>query len=182
MKTKISIIAVLFVTILLLNSCQRNKYKDIVATRIQYDVPINQADPQLGWWVNSLEGSKREPFIKRIMEAAVHGEVKVYDYFNNPLSADQVKSIGADTTYMTLTRTNPPYDDYDTMVIKKIEYADISKMRFLEEWKWDPKSLEMNKRVIGFGPVYVRTYGDDSYNQLLFWIYLDSNYPDVLNN
>ena len=182
MKTKISIIALFFVTILLLNSCQRNRYKEIVATRIQYDVPINQADPQLNWWVNNLEGSRREPFIKRIMEAANSGEVKVYDYFNNLMTTDQVKSVGADTIYRTLTRSYPPYAEYDTMVIKKIEHQDISKIRFLEEWRWNPKSLEMNKKVIGFAPVYVRTYGDDSYNQLLFWIYLDSNYPDVLNN
>lgn len=180
MKRKIIFFIAILLTALMFQSCQRERYKDILADRIQYDVPVNQADPDLNWWVNNLEGSHREPFIKRIMDAAKNGDIQVYDYFNKPLTIDEVNAIGVDTIYTSLTRTQPPYDEYDTMVIKRIEYRDISKIRFLEEWKWNPKSLEMNKRIIGFGPVFVRQLGEDSYNQLLFWIYLDKEYPDKL--
>ena len=63
---------------------------EILAEKIQYDVPVVNNDPQLDWWINNIEGSKREPFLKRIMEAAEKGEVRVYDYFNHPLTPQQL--------------------------------------------------------------------------------------------
>jgi len=144
---------------------------ELLTSKIQYDVPVVNNDPQLDWWINNIEGSRREPFLKRIMEAAEKGEVKVYDYFENPLSPSQVKSMGIDTIYKTLVRPHPPYDEYDTMIIRAISYHDIVKIRYLEEWSWDPAELEIEKNVLAFGPVISKEISGESYNQLLFWIH-----------
>jgi hypothetical protein len=151
--------------------------KQILAEKIQYDVPVINGDPQLDWWVNNIEGSKREPFLKRIMEAAEKGEVRLFDYFNHPLTPQQLPAQCIDTIYRTLVRTYPPYEEYDTMTIDAVTYRDITKIRFLEEWTWEPGSVNIEKKVIAIGPVVQREIAGESFNQLLFWIYLDDRYP-----
>jgi hypothetical protein len=168
----------LAIVMMSVSSCKINSSADEVLTsKIQYDVPINNNDPQLDWWINNIEGSKREPFLQRIIVAAENGEFRIFDYFNKPMTPAQIKSVGTDTVYTTLLRTYPPYEEYDTMIVSSISYRDIAKIRFLEEWKWDPESLEMDKKVLAIGPVIQKQFGTESYSQLLFWISLDEAFP-----
>jgi hypothetical protein len=169
-------ISIVFLLTIIAYSCTSNK-KEILAEKIQYDVPVINADPQLDWWINNIEGSKREPFLKRIMEAAEKGEVRIFDYFNHPLTPQQLPAQCIDTIYRTLVRTYPPYEEYDTMTIDAVSYRDITKIRFLEEWTWEPGSVNIEKKVIAIGPVVQREIAGESFNQLLFWIYLDERYP-----
>lgn len=167
-----------FLISLMLTACAtQDKQQEMLASKIQYDVPIVSNDPQLDWWINNIEGSRREPFLQRIMEAAEKGEVRVYDYFNKPLSPQQVRAMGSDTVYMTLMREYPPYEEYDTMVVHTVSWREITKIRFLEEWTWIPGSLEIKKRLIGLGPVIQREMAGEQYNQLLFWIYPGPDFP-----
>ena len=166
-----------FSLIILIGCAGDEKEQQVLAERIQYDVPVVGDNMQLDWWINNIEGSKREPFLQRIVEAAEKGEVKVYDYFNSPLTPAQVMAAGSDTIYQTLLRAFPPYEEYDTMIIRAISYRDISKIRFLEEWKWDPASLEMEKKVLAIGPVVQKEIAGEKFNQLLFWIYFDEGMP-----
>lgn len=168
-------VASLFLVALLADSC--NSKKEILAEKIQYDVPIISNNPQLDWWINNIEGSKREPFQKRIMEAAEKGDIRIYDYFNKPMTPGQIQAITTDTIYRTLTRTYPPYEEYDTMTIESISWRDITKIRFLEEWEWNPQTLEITKKVLGIGPLVNREHGGENYNQLLFWVYFDKRLP-----
>lgn len=177
-----SIREILFYAILLVltafSSCMRHSTnKEVLTSKIQYDVPVNNNDPQLDWWINNIEGSKREPFLQRIIQAAEKGDVKIFDYYNNALNSNQLSAILTDTVYLSLVRPYPPYEEYDTMVINSRTFRDISKIRFLEEWKWDPESLEIEKEVIAIGPVVQQKIGSESFNQLLFWIYLDKHLP-----
>ena len=169
-------ISILFLIALIACAGISNK-QQILTEKIQYDVPVISGDPQLDWWINNIEGSRREPFLKRIMEAAEKGEVRVYDYFNNSLTSAQILAIGSDTIYQTLLRNYPPYEEFDTMIVISISYRDIVKIRFMEEWSWNPGSLEMEKKVIALGPVIQKEIAGESFNQLLFWIYLDKRYP-----
>lgn len=151
--------------------------KEVLTEKIQYDVPVNNNDPQLDWWINNIEGSRREPFLKRIMEMAEKGDVRVYDYFNSSLTSAQLQAQITDTIYRTLVRTYPPYEEYDTMVVSAISYQDISKIRFLEEWSYKPGTLEIDKKVLAIGPVVQFKVAGESFNRLLFWIYFDERYP-----
>jgi hypothetical protein len=156
---------------LLIGCSEKASENEALASKIQYDVPIVNNDPQLDWWINNLEGSRREPFLKRIMDAAERGEVKVYDYFENPMTPVQIRALSTDTVYKTLVRPYPPYDEYDTMIVKTISYRDIVKIRYLEEWIWDPSEFTMKKNVLAFGPVISKEISGQTYNQLLFWIH-----------
>lgn len=170
--------AFVFSSLIVLISCTgRSVTHDILASKIQYDVPVSNDNPQLDWWINNIEGSKREPFLKRIMEAAEKGEVRVFDYFNNPLTSQQIMAIGSDTVYQTLLRNSPPYEEYDTMIVNSVTYRDVVKIRFMEEWKWNPKSLAVDKKVLAIGPVIRKEIAGESFTQLLFWISLDKGFP-----
>jgi hypothetical protein len=63
------------------------------------------------------------------------------------------------------------------MTIEAVTYRDITKIRFLEEWTWEPGKVNIEKKVIAIGPVVQRDVLGESFNQLLFWIYLDDRYP-----
>lgn len=151
------------------------KDKTVLCEKIQYDVQINNPDPGHYWWVNNIEGSKREPFVKNILNAAFSGEVKTYDYFNKLLTLKQLEEISSDTIYRTMKRTYPPYEIYDTIIINKLDFSDISKIRFLEEWKYDKDKIVIDKRVIGIAPIIDKKDNDGNLIavQPLFWIYFD---------
>jgi hypothetical protein len=178
MNTKLLTLVILLSALAFLASCHRKEKMEVLATKIQYDVPVSSDNPQLDWWVNNLEGSRRDPFVKRLIEAAEKGEVKAYDYFNEPLTTAEVIALRQDTIFQKLVREYPPYQEYDTMVIRKTDYRDVIKIRFLEEWKWDPEKLTMEKKVLGIAPVAVKEFGGVVYNRPLFWIYLDEKYPE----
>jgi len=156
-----------------------SKDKTVLCDRIQYDVIINNPNPGHYWWVNNIEGSKREPFIQNLINAAFSGEVIAYDYFNNQLTIDQLKMIGADTVYRTLIRPFAPYDEYDTVIITKLDYEDIKRIRFLEEWQYDENEIVVDKKVIGIAPLIekIDSEGNMLAVQLLFWLYFDEKYP-----
>jgi hypothetical protein len=175
-KNILWLVAILSLAALAACNLQSRKQQTLTE-KIQYDVPVNNNDPQLDWWVNNIEGSKREPFLKRILEAADKGEVRVFDYFNRPLTPLQVKAQCIDTIYRTLLREYPPYEEYDTLTIDAVSYQDITKIRFLEEWTWEPGKVNIEKKVLAIGPVVQREVAGENFNQLLFWIYLDKRYP-----
>lgn len=158
-------------------SCNGTSKKEILTEKIQYDVPVVNNDPRLDWWVNNLEGSKREPFLKRIMEAAEKGDVRLYDYFRQPLTPAAAISSLTDTLYKTLMRDRPPYEEYDTIIVMSVTSSDISRIRFLEEWRWDPATLEMEKKILAIGPVIQKETAGSTYNRLLFWIGTDKDFP-----
>ena len=178
MKFKILLFLLVGSAYFVVISCQqKEKEKLLITERIQYDVPVKNQNPDDDWWVENIVGPQREKFIKTIMDKAYSGEMPAYDYFNDPLTPEQVKRIGIDTLYQTLMRTTPPYDEYDTMIITKIDYDDITKIRFLEEWTIDEETLEINKKIFGIAPVVVINLSGKDYNMLLFWLYPDEKYP-----
>jgi hypothetical protein len=178
MKPKVLISLVLTAIVLLIGCEQKEVEKNYLTERIQYDVKIKGDDPEADWWVENIVGPDREKFVKQIIEKARRGELTAYDYFNNPLTPEQVQNIGVDTLVQTLRRTKEPYDEYDTMIVTTLDYGQVSKIRFLEEWTWDEGTLEISKKVLGISPVVMVKVGEQEYNMPLFWVYIDDKYPE----
>ncbi|MCP4551796.1 MAG: hypothetical protein GY834_07100 [Bacteroidetes bacterium] len=172
MRKIIALIIFLF-SVFMLHSCTRLKSKTVLTQKIQYDVSIKSPNPDYDWWVQNIERPQREKFILNLIESAYNGKIKVFDYFNKPLSTNEVKSIGVDTTYRTLTRDFPPYAEFDTIIVSRFEISDITKIRFLEEWFLDEKTFVIDKKVIGIAPLVDKFDANGNFLglQLLFWIY-----------
>lgn len=166
-------------------SCRNgaNSEKNIVTKRIQYDVPIRNPDPDMDWWVQNIDGSSREKLVKEIITQVTSGEVKAYDFLNGKLfTAEEIKSMMKRIDTISVERSTPPYDLVDTVLVTEIRLSDITKLRFLEEWTMDDKTLVFAKKVVGICPLAERL--DDSGElrgyKPLFWVFFDDKYPGEL--
>jgi hypothetical protein len=160
----------------LLGSCDEGK-REVIAEKIQYDVNIKSPDADYDWWIQNLVGPQREKLVDYLIDGATSGKFQAYDYYNNPLKPQEILSILNDTVVMSIIETEPPYDYYDTIVIKTIEKQDILRIRFLEEWKINPENLQFEKKVLGIGPI-ARRLDENGIErwQPLFWIYTDKDF------
>jgi hypothetical protein len=162
--------------VLWMTSCQHQS-NETIATKIQYDVNIVSPDPDYDWWIQNLPGPQRERLVDLIIDGASSGKFPAYDYFNSPITAQQVRMILSDTSYFTLVDEEPPYEERDTVVVYNIRKEDILRIRFLEEWVMDPETLQMNKKILGIAPIARRMdiMGVERW-QPLFWVYTDEEF------
>lgn len=149
--------------------------RTVITKKIQYDVPIVNPDASHDWWIRNIEGSDREEMLNNIFGRVLSGDVQAYDYFNQPLSVGEVQSILIDSMFQVLMRPYHPYTEYDTLIITKIEPTDISLLRFIEEWKVDEKTLQIDKKVYAISPVLEVTINGQTVTRPLFWIYTDES-------
>ena len=160
-------------------SCSNDK-GELLTERIQYDVSIKSPEVDLAWFVQNLEGLKREKLIHAVMDAARSGKFKVYDVMSNkPLTTDEILAVGTRTNMLTLQRPYEPYENYDTIIKHELQLSDVSRMRFLEEWYMNEKNGFVTKKVIAICPLvasYTET-GELRGYQPLFWISYVKDFP-----
>jgi hypothetical protein len=170
---------------LILASCgtqESRSTKDMIfiTERIQYPVFIKNPYPEeADWWRENIEGQAREKFVNRIFDAAYSGKYRVFDYFNNPVSAEEIKAMGSKTDTVRANRPYPPYDEFDTVVTASLDKKLIHRIMFMEEWYIHPEKFEISKKVVGICPT-LTVYADSNElkgYQPLFWIYFDEKYP-----
>ncbi len=166
-------VLLIFISFLLFTACGHPGKKVLITKKIQYDVTIKSPDASYDPWIQNIGQTAREKLLTTLMKAAIEGRLQAYDYFNRPLDQDQLNDILSDTAFRTLTRSAPPYEEYDTVIVSKIEISDINKIRFLEEWHMDDQNLVFEKIVIGIAPVADKYDDEGNFIGLmpLFWIY-----------
>ncbi|NVO20424.1 MAG: gliding motility protein GldN [Bacteroidetes bacterium] len=118
-------------------------------------------------------------FMTVLVDALKEGSITAYDAssttdeFIIPLSYKEVmaKVEKADSTQMQ--RDYPPYDFYDTVIIKKFHATDVKKFRIKEDWFFDKQRSMMEVRIIGICPIIdqLDSKGDFKGYKPLFWIY-----------
>jgi len=157
--------------------------KNVVTKRIQYDVSIRNTDPEMDWWVQNIEGGSREKLVRDIITKVTSGEVKAYDFLTcKPFSANEIKSMMKRVDTISVERSAPPYDLVDTVLVTEIRLSDITKLRFLEEWSMNDKTLALTKKVAGICPLAERLTdsGELRGYKPLFWVFFDDKYPAEL--
>lgn len=176
--------ATFFAGLITLSACQPGKDDSrSITQRIQYDVNIKSPDPNFDWWVQNIEGMNREAFVSDLLKAAYKGEVTTYDPFLlSKLEPDQISRIGRRIDTLRMQKPVPPYNFYDTIINVELSIHDITRIRFLEEWKLNKRNMQINKEVLGMAPL-LENY-DESGNlrgfQPMFWIFFDKKYPEAL--
>ena len=117
-----------------------------------------------------------------LMDALKDGEITAYDAatddFDIPMSYSEVMSKLSGSQKVTLQRPYPPYEDYDTIIVKDFNSQDVTTFRIKEDWFFDKKRSVMECRIIGICPVVLDV--DATTNEFrgtlpLFWIY----YPEA---
>jgi len=71
---------------------------------------------------------------------------------------------------------------YDTVVHSRLDFHDIVKVRFLEEWTIDETSMIVTKNIAGISPIIKSFDSEGNFRgyKPLFWIYLDEDYPQKM--
>ncbi|MDP2721915.1 MAG: hypothetical protein Q8O72_04080 [Bacteroidales bacterium] len=164
------------------SSCRQGSM-ETVTKKIQYDVNIKTPDPNYDWWIQNLVGPDREKLVDMIMYGALEGGVQAYDYFNNPITPNDIKMILADTILVKFRHEEPPYELYDSLIVHTINRNDIQRIRFMEEWKINRETLQMQKTIYGISPVARRldSQGVERW-QPLFWLYTDKEFIKKLKD
>jgi hypothetical protein len=172
MKSKIH----LFIAIALLFGfgCEPD-INDRIAEKIIYDVQIKNTDVNADWWKNNLPGPARDNLVKWLMDGAKSGDIIVCDENGKAISPEEAANIGTEIATMTFQHPEPPYESFDTIVRSELDYHDITRIRFLEEWYFDDRHYLINKKVMAIAPV-VENYGPDGKfrgYEALFWVFRD---------
>ena len=173
MRTLIVLIFVMLISL----SCTR-KHNDVPVTeKIQYDVSIKNGNPDIDWWIDNIEGSYRDKLVSMLLTNALNGEIDVYDYFtNNKLTDNELAYIRGRSDTILLQSPDPPYNDTTMIVEQKLEYNDITRVRFLEEWTYDGNDVRtMEKNIIAIAPLLENYDENGNFRgyQPLFWIYTE---------
>lgn len=121
----------------------------------------------------------RKNLITIIMDAILKDKTvaaydPMYDDFKMKMTLAEVNGIGADTINTTLYRDYPPYDPFDTTLIKQLDVTTIKKFKVKEEWVFDKQKSVMEVRIIGICPVRERVdpqTGEFRGYSDMFWIY-----------
>ena len=168
------------VPVLLMFASCHSKNEEIITQRIQYDVNIKSPNPDYDWWIQNLTGPQRERLVKTILQGAVSGKFKAYDYFYQPLDRQAVAHILSDTVVVKVRESYPPYAIKDTLIISHIRVKDIQRLRFMEEWYINPETMQFTKEIKGIAPVARRLDAEGNVRwQPLFWIFPD---PKTVKN
>ena len=127
----------------------------------------------------------RRSLIDVIMDAAEEGSLTLYnqsdDEFTIPLTSEDMKKLGgAGSDTVTLTRPDPPYDTYDTVITRVFSRDKVIAYRVKEDWFFDKQRSVIEARIIGIAPMI---YAVDQYGNIregnikvpLFWVY----YPEA---
>jgi len=99
---------------------------EAIANPITYEVLINNPNIEDVWRTECLENTNMKVMSEDIINAVMSGKLKAYDYFDKHLlSKDEVKEI----------------------LKKNGEKNKIGNIQFVEEWYWNKKQLQLQKKV-----------------------------------
>lgn len=124
-------------------------------------------------------------FMTIMMDAIKEGSLTAYDAssptdeFISPLSFKELMASVEKADSVQQQRNYPPYDFYDTVIVKKLNTTDIKKLRVKEDWFFDKQRSMLEVRIIGICPVIDVFEDDGTYRgqKPLFWIYFPEARP-----
>jgi gliding motility associated protien GldN len=151
---------------------------------IDFREKINQP-----FYYPKTEINGRKSFIQVLLKAIEEGTITAFraedDEFLIPYTYQEFIGSMADTQHLTLIRTEPPYDPYDTTILKKFDPTSVMKIRIKEDWFFDKQRSVMDVRILGICPI-LDEFEDDGVTfkgyRPLFWIYFPEARSVFANN
>lgn len=151
----------------------KNSSGKLITKRIQYDVPINSGELDVGYGFMNIRKPERVAFIQDLFDKALSGQLKTCDIKYKPLVPEQLKALLTDSFHMVLMKPVPPYDEFDTCILRLQDAEEIDMLRFQEEWTYNEDDLILQKRILGICPFIKVNDLNRLVNRPLFWVYYD---------
>ena len=127
----------------------------------------------------------RKSLIDLLLDAVKEGSLTAYstidDEFTLPVTMKEVEAKGgARSDTVQMTRPDPPYESYDTVIAKEFSSEKVIALRIKEDWFFDKQRSVLDVRIIGIAPLI---YDVDEAGNIrpgnvkkpLFWVY----YPEA---
>jgi hypothetical protein len=96
-----------------------------------------------------------QKYTNRLLDKVFHDSINAFTFGTGDISDELLKGTELfnglniiDT--IRLSRSEPPRDMYDTIIITK---PHVDAIRYLEEWSFDPITMAIVKKVVGVCPV-----------------------------
>ncbi len=167
----------LFIFIAFACKTDDTKFNKLITEKIQYDVCINFTDFDTDWWIQNIEGPKREKFINQIFSAVKDEKIKIFDLNENEVNLEKVLANLFTFDTIQLDKNGKKDKKIDTVFItNSFNLNNINQIRFNEKWSFNEKTLKISKTVNAFCPVLVsdRGNGESKVNLALFWVFPDT--------
>lgn len=124
----------------------------------------------------------RQSLMQVLIAAVNEGSIQAFqdDEFSLTFTPEEIRNQYAREETRTLTRPDPPYEEYDTTYVIPLNPQDVTKYRIKENWFFDAKRSVLDVRIIGLCPVRERidpNTGESLGDQALFWVY----FPEARN-
>jgi hypothetical protein len=154
----------------------------LLSKNIEYDVTINNykmfsmwglTGSATEWYRSNLESSVRTAYIDLFFKNAFAGKMDLYDMNNKKIDTTELRKI---MTIIDSVQMEIGNKLEDTVIKRNVDLAEITALRFREEWTYDPSTMAISKKVLAMAPVKtditydmqgVETYGK---NKALFWV------------
>ncbi len=151
------------------------------AKRIWRHIDLNEKINAPLRFPRSGDTKDRKNLINTLMDAVKEGTLAAYDpqddEFTLPMTTDMFSKVGgADSMTIKVTRPDPPYDEYDSVVFRGFNPDDVIQYRIKEEWFFDKQRSVMETRIIGMAPMTLARDQEGNLieggqKKLLFWVY-----------
>lgn len=155
------------------------------AKRIWRHIDLNEKINAPLRFPKSNETKDRKNLINVLMDAVEEGSLTAYaiddDEFSLPMTQAEFGKVGgADSIAIKVTRADPPYDEYDSVVFREFNRDDVVMYRLKEEWFFDKQRSELKCRIIGICPLILARDQEGNLieggqRKQLFWVY----YPEA---
>lgn len=124
----------------------------------------------------------RQSLMQVLIASINEGSIQAFqdDEFTLTYTPEEIRNQYAREETRTLTRPEPPYEEYDTTFVIPLNPEDVTKYRIKENWFFDSKRSVLDVRIIGLCPVRERIdpeSGESLGDQPLFWVY----FPEARN-
>ncbi len=121
-----------------------------------------------------------------LLDALKEGAITAYDApiggtdeFLQPLTYQQIEQNLNRQDTQQLTRTEPPYDTYDTVIAITFNPMDIKQFKLKEDWFIDKQRSVLDVRIVGLCPMVASKdeKGEDRGVKAICWFY----FPELRN-
>lgn len=174
MKKYLGLIIFFFILV----GCKKHSIENkLITEKIQYDVLINNSEPDMDWWIQNIEGPKRDKFVNLIFSAIKDNKLNIYNLNSESTSLENVFSSLFAFDTIQLQKNGKKEQTIDTVFITSVfNQEKINQIRFREKWFFDEKTLQIEKKVDSYCPE-MSFENLEKGNKLifpLFWIIPDS--------
>jgi len=117
-------------------------------------------------------------FINVLMDGLKERQFRAYEVSNTdellvPIRYEEIIAKQSDTSYVRERRPYPPYEEYDTVIIRQFDPSRVMRLRLKEDWYFDKQRSQLMVRIIAVCPVMMVEKDGKEFSQPLFWVSYD---------